>query len=143
MRKLPFVSLIHPSYARERDDKVVNPTDLRLSQVGDIVPIKNMGATVARVVHPDAELLVRDVYTKSQKGHIMVRTVLAWETNMEVVDRSSPTYVVVHTDYSVKRRTPLKKDVRVANMEEQIMSFVEEYRDNKYKRGWKAAAEAS
>ena len=118
VRRLPLAALIGPSYVRRRPDKSVNPRDLRLSQVTDVVEVPLADKDATRLTLSPSELLRREVYVKTLRGAKMVRKLLLWKTNKERDTAEHPAYVVYLTDFSPNRQSPLEREIRVASTPE-------------------------
>ncbi|MDJ0838679.1 MAG: hypothetical protein QNK37_19335 [Acidobacteriota bacterium] len=136
LRSANFVSPKHCVYQRFRDDKAVNPVDLRTAQVTDVVFIDVAGETQTEISFPEVDILKREVWTKETKGKVSVRKFLAWKTNKEAIDDAYTAYAFNYTDYSPGRKEPLKQDVRVSNSRDQILAILEGFREKNIKKGW-------
>ena len=121
---------------RERDDKAVNPVDVRASQVLDRVALDDLDASAQRVELPASEVVTRKVWTKTTKGQLAVRKLLVWKTNKNEVDPSWPAYVVHWTDFSAGRKDPLQREVRLAPTLEDAEAVADEMIAKGVKRGW-------
>ena len=130
------ISLIHPILTRHRDDKEVNPVDVRASQILERCEIEELEVNVPRIERERSELLRREVYTKNLKGNLAVRKLLVWKTNKEKQDPTFPAYVVHFTDYSPGRQEPLQKEVRLAPSAEEAESLATEMLAENIKKGW-------
>lgn len=138
-RSTPLVSLKHCIFVRYREDKEVNPTDLRLSQITDYVFIDLDKAPSQDIQFPDTEILAREVFVKEARGKVSVRKFVAWKTNKERIDSAYTPYVFHYTDYSSGRQEPLKQDVRISSSKVQIMEIFKEFKEKNIKSGWKNA----
>jgi hypothetical protein len=136
IRRMPLVSMISPQFVRRRDDKSVNPHDLRLQQVADLVEIPLLDRDARQFQLPASQLLRREVYTKQLKGQIMVRKLVMWQTNKERESDDQPGFVIHYTDFSPNRKNPLERDVRVSNSREQIDVLWTDLIDENVKKGW-------
>ena len=134
---MPLVSVISPQFIRIREDKKVsNIDDIRISQLTDVIPIEKSEVAASELALPQSETLERSVYTKQLKGATMVRKFLIWKTNKENKSEEFPAFVMHYTDFSPNRKTPLAREVRVSNSEEQIRSFYAEFIADNIKKGW-------
>ncbi len=133
------VSILHPVLVRVRDDKDVNPTDVRASQVLERVFVEDVGAKAEKIDRPKSDLLRREVYVKETKGLLAVRKLLVWKTNKDTHEEGWPAYVVNWTDYSPGRKEPLQREVRLAPDEAQAMMLADDMVAGGVKRGWKPA----
>ncbi len=126
-------SLIYPIFERFREDKAINATDLRLSQITDfayVAPLEEKSLDGVK-----SEVMQREVYKKETKGKLMVQKFMWWKTHKE--DSSKyPAYVFCYTNYSSDRKEPLNRDVRISNSEEQIKKIYETYVEGNIKKGW-------
>ena len=71
----------------------------------------------------------------------MVRKFLIWKTNKETMSEEFPAFVMHYTDFSPNRKTPLAREVRVSNSEEQIRSFYADFIADNIKKGWNEVKE--
>ncbi|MDA0813977.1 MAG: hypothetical protein O3C21_16500 [Verrucomicrobia bacterium] len=142
VRRLPLVSVISPQFVRLREDKQVNPLDIRIQQLTDIVPIPMADKTAKDLALPGSEILRREVVTKTLKGKEMVRKLLMWKTNKETESPDYPAYVVHLTDFSPNRKDPLQREIRVSNSRGQINELWDELASNYFVGGWKTPEEA-
>ena len=136
IRRLPCVSVISPQFIRVREDKEFNATDVRISQVTDLVPVAMAEADATEMTMAKSVIQEREVYTKVLKGNLMVRKFVRWKTNKENESAEFPAYVVHYTDFSPGRKTPLAREVRVSNSEAQIVELYNELKEANIKKGW-------
>jgi hypothetical protein len=144
VRKLPLASMISPQFVRRRDDKSINPLDLRLEQITLLVEVPLADRDAHRLTLPKSEILRREVYTKQLKGQTMVRKLVMWQTNkaeesQESEVRDFPAHVIAFTDYSPNRKTPLERDIRVSNSCEQTDELWDELVKEYVVKGWTRA----
>ncbi|MAQ14398.1 MAG: hypothetical protein CMN30_06340 [Sandaracinus sp.] len=133
------VSILHPVLDRVREDKRVESTDVRASQLLERVFIDDVDEKAEKVERPVSEVVRREVWVKSMKGSQMVRKLLVWKTNKHETDPDYPAYVVHWTDYSPNRKDPIKRDVRLAPDEAAATTIAEEMVADGVKRGWEPA----
>jgi ATP-dependent DNA ligase len=138
LRRMPMVSLISPVFVRRREDKRVNPTDVRAQQIGELVEVPRLEVDARAVTLPKSEVLRREVYVKTQKGQTLVRKFLMWKTNKED-SGEFPAYVLHFTDYSPTRKTPLEREIRVSSSREQIEALFTELHKENVVKGWAKA----
>ncbi|MDR2182181.1 MAG: hypothetical protein LBN92_05825 [Treponema sp.] len=131
---VPGVSLVFPIFNRIRGDKQVNPADVRLSQVNEIIYNPYAGDDKAGRELEPSRLLSREVYRKTLGSKLMVQKFLVWKTNKE--QAGYPAFVFSCTNFSSERAEPLQSEVRVSSSEEQIRALCEEYKDKNIKKGW-------
>lgn len=136
VRRLPLVSVISPQFVRIREDKTLDPSDVRISQVTDLVPVAMTDVDAGEMKLPKSEILQREVYTKQLRGEMLVRKFLMWKTNKQGTSEEYPGYVVYYTDYSPARKTPLTREVRVTNSETQCIALFRAFKEKNIKKGW-------
>ncbi|MFW9874037.1 MAG: RNA ligase family protein [Candidatus Thorarchaeota archaeon] len=146
VRQVPFLSLIAPRFIEEepiREDKnALNITDVRISQIMDLVDIPRFDK-ISKYEYELSELLARKVYVK---GDAMVRKFMMWKTNKSM-SNEYPEYVVYHLDYSKNRKDPLVRDIKGTNIESQAWELFDSIIQSEMigtkgdiKRGWKKYA---
>ena len=129
----PGVSCRSMLFVRFRDDKTADPVSVRVAQLTDLCPFAADGG--CQVERRPSRFIRRRVVRKVSGAKVMVQKFVAWKTNKES-DPRYPAYVFYHTDYSSGRKDPLKRDLRVAASEEQIMKYFESFWAEKVKKGW-------
>ncbi|MBQ9138365.1 MAG: ATP-dependent DNA ligase [Alistipes sp.] len=134
----PGVACHHARFVCIRDDKDVDATSIRISQITDICPFSERGA-VSYGPLPTSEVIYRRVFTKGVGEKAMVQKYIIWRTN-KVDSGLFPNYVFHYTDFSISRKEQLKRDIRVSSSEEQIISFAEEFIAANVKKGWSEVA---
>ncbi len=134
-------SLLHPTMERVRDDKRVDGTDVRVSQLEERCPVSDLDVVAEAPDLAASTVIRREVYSKTTKGKLAVRKLLVWKTNKEQADPDFPPYVVHFTDYSVGRKDPLKREVRLAADEAEATELAEAMLVKNIKRGWVRADE--
>lgn len=132
--QVPGVSPHSPVFECMRPDKEANATDVRISQLSDLCPFAEVKA-VSLVGLPKSELLVRRIFTKGADAKLMVQKYAVWKTNKEE-SGAFPAYVFHYTDFSVGRKEPLKRDIRVSNSREQIFEIFDQFIADNVKKGW-------
>jgi ATP-dependent DNA ligase len=136
IRRLPLVAMISPQFVRRRDDKTVNPTDLRLEQVSALVEVAMVDRVARKLNLTPSHVMRREVYTKQLKGQTMVRKLLMWQTNKDREIEDFPAFVIHFTDFSPNRKTPLERDIRVSSSREQIEVLWKELVEENIVKGW-------
>jgi hypothetical protein len=136
LRRMPLASVISPQFVRRREDKQVQPTDVRITQVADLVELPQAEKDSRQLVLPKSEVLRREVYVKELKGETMVRKLLLWKTNKDQVTEDYPAYVVHLTDFSPNRKDPLSRDMRISSSFEQIQQLFDELKAENITKGW-------
>lgn len=136
VRRLPLVSLISPQFERFRDDKSAIASEAGIAQLAAIaeIPEPRGGGDAARL--PKSEVLRRAVATKDVKGKTMVRKLLLWKTNKDAVSAEYPAYVLLLTDYSPNRKTPIEREIRVSSSLEQLDAYWKVWTDENFVKGW-------
>ena len=132
--RTPGVSAHSPVFERIRDDKSVNAADIRISQLTDLCPFSNQKPVVMTGL-PKSEMIFRKIYTKGADLKFMIQKYVIWKTNKEQTG-AFPAYVLHYTDYSVSRKEPLKRDIRVSNSKDQILQLCDEMIKSNVKKGW-------
>ena len=132
---LPGVSVLHPVLSRVREDKQVDATDVRATQVLERVDLADVTSRAETRAKAASEVLLRRVWTKTTKEKLAVRKVVAWRTGKE--DAGYPAFVVHWTDYSPGRKDPLKREVRLAPDETTARVIADDLVAAGIKRGWK------
>lgn len=130
----PGVAAHSPVFECLRPDKSCNPTDIRLSQLTDLCSFSDV-KPVALTGLPASELLARRIFTKGADAKLMIQKYTVWKTNKEQTG-AFPAYVFHYTDYSVGRKEPLKRDIRVSNSREQIFAIMDQFIADNVKKGW-------
>jgi len=138
LRRLPLASVISPQFVRRREDKQVHPTDVRITQVADLVELPQVEKDSRQLVLPRSEVLRREVYVKELKGEMMVRKLVLWKTNKDQAAEDYPAYVVHLTDFSPNRKDPLCREVRVSSSLEQIQQLCDQLKTENIIKGWNA-----
>lgn len=132
--RIPAFSVISPVFERIREDKTVNPTDIRLSQITDLIELPSLEKRNINL--GKSKLLEREVYVKETKGLKAVRKFLLWKTNKEESE-IYPAYVATYTDYSPGRKSgELDIEVKVSNDKHQIYQIYQELINENVKKGW-------
>jgi len=134
-RKMPLASVLHPVLVRERDDKKVDATDLRIAQLLERCHIADVDGTASAVELPTSKVMRREVYAKTSKGEQAIRKLLLWKTNKEK-DEDFSAYVVHWTDYSPGRKSPLNREVRLAPSAAIATQIAEAMIEKNIKKGW-------
>lgn len=139
LRKMPVASMLHPVFVRIREDKGVNETDIRMTQLDEHVYVRESSSKVEVLALEPSTVLRREVYTKASKGKTMVRKLVMWKSNKEQADSAFSPYVVHFTDYSAGRKDPLKREVRLAGTEAKASAIADAMLAKNIKKGWSLA----
>ena len=136
----PGASIIFPVLSRLRDDKTVNPVDVRYSQLEEITwqPV-NAPDDATSAAPPASKVLRRQVYTKTLGGNSMVMKFMAWETGKQRF--GYPAYVVTYINFSTGRRDPLAVETRISDDENQALSMFDAWVEENVKKGWQPVGE--
>lgn len=125
-----FPRLLFPTFAGLRPDKDIRSGGARVAQL------------LPRVTEPPAprsegqrssQIFRREIWTKEQKGEVMVRKLVM--TKIEGDPEAFP-YVVFWTDFSAKRKEPLKVDTAYAFTETRAQALAEQFITEGIVRGW-------
>lgn len=135
LRRLPLASIISPQFERFRDDKQPIAAEAGLAQLAAIADLPEARDAVA-VRLPKAEVLRRAVATKDVKGRTMVRKLLLWKTNKEQLSPEYPAYVLLLTDYSPGRKSPIDREIRVSSSLDQLESYWKVWTEENFVKGW-------
>lgn len=136
VRRLPLASIISPQFVRLRDDKLACDEHTGISQLANIAEIPEAATKATDIKLPKAEVLRRAVATKELKGKTMVRKLLMWKTNKEQASAEHPAYVLMLTDFSPNRKTPLEREIRVSSSLDQIEAFWTTWEAENFVKGW-------
>lgn len=139
LRRMPSVSVLHPVFLRDRDDKRVDVHDVRIAQLLDRVDVPQVDAHAEAEALPPSEKVRREVWVKPGKGGLAVRKLLIWRTHKETSELGYPAYVVHWTDYSPGRKDPLQRTLRLAPSEELAQAIGDDLVSENIKRGWNPA----
>ncbi len=137
---MPTASWLHPVLVRLRDDKKPDALDTRFTQILERCLVAQAESDVPAVQLPASQIIRRQVWTKTTKGKVAVRKLVAWQTNKSVVDPSYPAFVLHWTDYSAGRGTPLDREVRTAPTEALMEEIAALLVEDNIKKGWELVA---
>lgn len=129
---LASVSLISPVFLRIRSDKTATAADAGLKQID---PYLTKAAAEADAVLASSEVITRECFTKEGKGGLAIRKFVALKTNKESSGLFSP-YVVVYSDFSGGRKTPLEQEIFLCTSEETARQKIMELKAENIKKGW-------
>jgi len=132
---LPGVRFIYPVFERVREDKSPNLDDTGITQLKDFIDLTVSEKQTTAL--PKSDMLMRDVYQKTQKDKIMVQKFMVWKTNKADIDNRYPKYVFFYTNFSSQRKEPLQTDIRVSSNEKQLIALAESFVLKNVKKGWK------
>jgi hypothetical protein len=142
LRRMPLASVISPQFVRRREDKQVQPVDVRIAQLADLVELPQAEKDSRQLVLPKSEILRREVYVKELKGEQMVRKLVLWKTNKEQLTDDFPAYAVHLTDFSPNRKDPLSRDMRISSSFQQIQQLFDQLKAENITKGWNLFAQS-
>lgn len=135
-QEMPLASLISPRFVRLREDKGVTPDDLRLEQLAEFVEIGDLDAGAEEIELAESEVLLRSVFTKGgAEGPPMVRKALLLDTR-KGREEGFMRYVLFGTDFSPKRKAPLKTELSATDDWEQVQELFTSLTEKMNKKGW-------
>ena len=134
--QMPNVSLIHPVFQKEREDKSVNTADVGLEQVYSIVPFESRNDEAKEIKLNSSKTIQREVYVKVAKEQRSVRKFVAIETNKNEQDSRYPPFVLYTTDFSPTRAAPMNTNVQVAPDKKTLEGLITAWKDKNVKAGW-------
>ncbi len=118
---VPGVSALGMKIERFRPDKSSEISDIRCSQLSDLVPFPSSLELPDKL--PESTLLDRRVFRKSSGSKVFIQKFLIWASNK--ADFGYGKYIFFHTDYSSDRKEPLKRDIKIADSIEKAREFME------------------
>jgi hypothetical protein len=133
---MPTANWLHPVLVCLREDKKPGPVDTRFAQILERCLVAEADNAVQIVDLPPSEILRREVWSKTTKGKVAVRKLVAWKTHKEAIEPSYPAYVLHWTDYSAGRGTPLDREVRTAPTQELMEEIATRWIEENIKKGW-------
>jgi hypothetical protein len=122
--------LMFPIFGRLREDKDLTAGGARIQQV-----LPGVTAPTLAPLKPKApaQVLRREVFTKESKGETMVRKLLVVQTEGE--PEAFP-YVVYWSDFSAKRKDPLKTSVAYAATPGRVEALAKQFLEEGLAKGW-------
>jgi hypothetical protein len=142
LRRMPLASVISPQFIRRREDKQVQPVDVRIAQLAELVELPQAERDSRQLVLPKSEVLRREVYVKELKGEQLVRKLVLWKTNKDQVAEDYPAYVVHLTDFSPNRKDPLAREMRISSSFQQIQQLFDHLKTENITKGWNPHAQS-
>ena len=118
---VPGVSALGMKIERFRPDKSSEISDIRCSQLSDLVPFPAALGQPDKL--PESTLLDRRVFRKTSGSKVFIQKFLTWASNK--ADFGYGKYIFFHTDYSSDRKEPLKRDIKIADSIEKAREFME------------------
>jgi hypothetical protein len=133
--KQPALSLISANYVRTRTDKQANEHDAGTAQAYSLcAPVMSAAGPQSNEL---STIVAREVFTKVAKGATAVRKFVALKTNKEQSGLYAP-YVVLYTDYSGGRKTPLEQELFLCGTEKEALAKVAALKEENIKKVWEA-----
>jgi hypothetical protein len=126
----PFPRMLFPIFSRLREDKDLTTGGARIQQVLPAITAPTLAAPKPKGA---AKVLRREVYTKESKGETMVRKLVVVQTEGE--PEAFP-YVIYWTDFSAKRKEPLKTSVAYAITTARADALAQQFLDEGIVKGW-------
>jgi ATP-dependent DNA ligase len=127
------LSVISPNFIRIRTDKKPTEKEAGTSQAYALTePLKQDKSSET---NKNSEIIHRDIYTKGGKGGTAIRKFVGMKTNKEETGVYAP-FVVVYTDYSASRKTPLEQEIFLCSSEKDVKLKLEELKAENIKKGW-------
>jgi ATP-dependent DNA ligase len=127
------LSIISPNFIRIRTDKQANALDAGVRQAYDLVPpIEREEKTSPEI---DSQITFREVYIKRAPSGAAIRKFIGLKTNKEDSGLYAP-YLVVYTDYSPSRKTPLEQELYLCAHEVEMMEKLNNLKEENIKKGW-------
>ena len=130
------VSLIHPVVLRERDDKLADKSDIRLSQIESFLDSKKMEEKIRKIELPESKIIERKVWRKDGKNGISIRKIITLQTFKSEIWDGWPEWIVFYADYSSGRKSPLDRKLRTAKSSEEANKIVANLIESNIKKGW-------
>ena len=129
----PTISVISPNFVRVRTDKKVNEKETGTTQAYALC--EPLTASAAADTGAASVIVLREVFTKSGKGGTAVRKFVSLKTNKEKSGAYAP-YVVVYSDFSAGRKTPLEQEIFLCENEKAAAAKLTELKEENIKKGW-------
>ncbi len=129
---IPSVSMISPVFVRLRSDKKPDASDAGIKQIEEFI-ISTVDSSEKTLTQ--SEIIGREIFTKSSKGSTAIRKFIILKTNKEQTGEFSP-FVVVYTDFSGGRKTPLEQEIYLCETENEAKDKVTMLKDENIKKGW-------
>lgn len=125
----PCPRVVFPTFSRLRTDKEIGTGGARLQQI-----VPNVTAPPAPPEPKSGtQILRREVYRKESKGEVMVRKLVMMENQG---DPEAFPFVIWWTDFSAKRKDPLKVDVAFATTRSRADVLAARFLEEGIAKGW-------
>jgi hypothetical protein len=132
----PTLSVISPNFIRVRTDKKANEQDTGIVQAYALC--EPLLSDSNQTTNAPSEIISREVYIKEGKGGTAIRKFVALKTNKEDSGLYAP-YVVLYSDFSAGRKTPLEQEISICKSEKEAMSTIALLKEENIKKGWELA----
>lgn len=127
------LSIISPNFVRIRTDKKATSDDAGAAQAYELVrPLEQ--SSKSEELKP-SKVIMREVYSKGGKGGTAVRKFVGLKTGKESSGLYAP-YVVLFTDYSGGRKTPLEQELFLCATEKEMSAKIAMLKEENIKKGW-------
>jgi len=130
------VSLIHPVITRERQDKLADKSDVRISQIESFLDSKKIEEKIKKIDLPKSEIINRKVWTKEGKNGISIRKILTLKSSKSEIWDGWPEWIVFYSDYSSGRKSPLERKLKTALTKEEANKIEANLIEANIKKGW-------
>ena len=130
------VSLIHPVIIRERDDKITDGTDVRISQIESFMDSNQTEEKVQKLLLPNSKIVDRKFWTKDGKNGKSIRKIITLQTFKSKLWSGCPEWIVFYSDYSQGRKSPLDRKLKTARTKEEADEIAKNLIDSNIKKGW-------
>ena len=127
------LSVISPNFIRVRTDKKANEHDAGMLQAYALC--EPLLSDSNQTVNAPSDIISREVYVKEGKGGTAIRKFVALKTNKSDSGQYAP-YVVVYSDFSAGRKTPLEQDISLCKTEKEAISIIASLKEENIKKGW-------
>jgi ATP-dependent DNA ligase len=122
--------ILFPIFTRLRADKEISSGGARMNQ---LVANANAAPRVQPPADRETKVVRREVWTKESKGETMVRKLVVFRNEG---DSEAFPWVLCWTDFSAKRKEPLKIDTSYANTEARAKLLAEQMIAEGITKGW-------
>ena len=130
------VSLIHPVIIRERQDKLADKSDVRISQIESYLDLKKIEEKIKQIDLPKSEMINRKVWTKEGKNGISIRKIITLKSCKSQIWEGWPEWIVFYSDYSSGRKSPLDRKLKTALSKEEANKIETNLIEANIKKGW-------
>ncbi len=121
---------LFPVFSKMRPDKEINGGGTRLTQ---LIPQAGTAPSPPAAENRVSTITRREVYTKESKGEVMVRKLVVVETSG---DPDAFPWTIFWTDYSPKRKDPLKVSTANATTPTRAEALISQFLTDGIVKGW-------